>query len=440
MATLLDELTLYVRQTFHEISPQMYLAPEFELGRPLNLPEEPQEGEPAANPDGHKVVYVNEVFDDGRGQKFRVIDVIGNGTFSYVFKCELVSRPCQLVALKIIKNLRAYRQTGLSEIAIHQRMSAAPDHPGKQHVILPLTTFEIDKHVCLVMPLYQRSLFEGICQTQSLTKLLDTVRRVMRQLLQALEFIHSLGITHCDLKPDNVLFTDDECENIVLIDFGSATVQASCAGQYLQSRFYRSPEIILGLPFDSGIDIWSAGCVAAELFLDFAIFAADNESDTIHSMVGLLGPIPERILAKSPRWQSFFDMKRNGFQPKMDPATVLLTQNCYHQIYEQIGAHPLDRLVQEHCEVKGEEQQAMVTCFNDFLKRLLNYDPAERLTATQALAHPFIEGSALPENWKPPRVKRTDIHSSHPESSTPPAPRMRSSFGDISKNDFLSLM
>ena len=433
---ILDDLTLNVRQTFHDISPQMYPAPTFEAGRPLNIPQDAEDDSAPVNVEGHKIVCVNEIFDDGKGQKFRVIDVLGNGTFSYVFKCQNVNKPEEFVALKVIKNLRAYHQTGMNEILIHQKMTAAPEHPGKSHVITPITTFEVDKHVCLEMPLYQRSLFEGICQTQPLPGLLETVRKVMRQLLQALEFIHSIGIMHCDLKPDNILFIDDEFENIVLIDFGSATTQMSGVGQYLQSRFYRSPEILLGLPFDSQIDVWSAGCVAAELFLDFAIFACENEFDTIHSMVGILGPIPERLLAKSPRWQSFFDMKRSGFQPKADPVDVLLTRNSYHQIYERIGAVPLEQLILEHCEVKAEEQE-MLQCFTDFVKRLLNFDPSQRLTATQALAHPFIDGKPLPDDWKPPRVHR---QTSQHQSSTPPGGGVRPCFSDLTKNDFLSLM
>ena len=439
---LLDDLTLFVRETYHSISPQMYPAPTFEPGRALNLPEEAEDGEMAASPDGHKIVCVNEVFEDGQGTSLRVIDVLGNGTFSYVFKCQLIKDPRKFVALKIIRNLRQYRQTGISEILIHQKMAAAPEHPGKHHVIMPITSFEVDEHVCLVMPLYQRSLFEGICQTQPLLSLLGSVRRVMKQLLQALEFIHRAGIMHCDLKPDNILFSNDDCDDIVLIDFGSATTHMEGMGEYIQSRFYRSPEVMLGLPFDSEIDIWSAGCVAAELFLDFAIFACENEFDGIHSMVALLGPMPEKMLGRSPRWQRFFDMKRSGFQPKMDPNEVLMTKHSYHQIYEQIGALPLDQLIQGHMEIKTDEEQKTVTCFTDFVMRLLNFDPTQRLTATQALAHPFLEGNPLPDGWRPPisgRPSQTPGHQA--QSATPPAFGVRASLSsDMSKTDFLALM
>ena len=438
---LLDDLTLFVRETYHEISPQMYPAPSFERGRALNLPEDAEENEAAVSPEGHKIVYVNEIFEDGQGTSLRVIDVLGNGTFSYVFKCQLLKDPRKFVALKIIRNLRQYRQTGLAEILIHQKMASAPEHPGKAHVIMPITYFEVNDHVCLVTPLYQRSLFEGICQTQPVLSLLESVRHVMKHLLQALDFIHANGIMHCDLKPDNILFKDDDCNDIVLIDFGSATTRLEGVGDYIQSRFYRSPEIILGLPFDSGIDIWSAGCVAAELFLDFAIFACENEFDAIHSMVALLGPIPETLLGRSPRWQRFFDMKRSGFQPKGDPNEILVTTHSYHQIYEQIGALPLEQLIQGHCEVKTPEEQAMVTCFTDFVKRLLNFDPARRLTATQALAHPFLDGKQLSEEWRPPRVARSFASDTQPQSLTPPAFGVRTSLSsDMSKSDFLSLM
>ena len=264
----------------------------------------------------------------------------------------------------------------------------------------------------------------------------------MLQLLQAIEYIHSIGIIHCDLKPDNILFSDENFENIVLIDFGTATTEKSGVNRYIQSRFYRSPEIMLGLPFNNEIDIWSAGCIAAELFLDFAPFACENEFDAIHSMFALLGPIPEKLLSRSPRWQRFFDMNRNGFQPKMDPVEVLLTRHSYHQIYEQIGALPLEQLIQEHCVVANEQEQEMLNCFNDFVKRMLCFDPSQRVTATQALAHPFLQGEPLPQGWVPPYVPR-EVYPAvqQPVSVTPPASvfGMRNNFGD-SHHDFLSLM
>lgn len=431
----LDDLTVNIKQTYSEISPFLYPPVEYLCGRPLNLADD-AESMDQGNTDGHRIVCVNEIFEDAEHNQFRVIDVLGNGTFSYVFKCQSISDPSTFVALKIIKNLRPYRATGISEVMVHQRMSNAPDHPGKQHVIMPITSFEVEGHVCLVLPLFHRSLFEGLCQTQAASELLGNIRSIMEQLLQSLDFIHRNGIMHCDLKPDNILFSDEDFENIVLIDFGSSSTAGSGVNQYIQSRFYRSPEVMLGLPYDNLIDMWSAGCVAAELYLDFALFACENELDAIHSMAALLGPFPQNLISKSSHWRRFFDMNPQGFVLKMDPIEVLLNNHSYHQIFEQIGAVPLAQLIQEHCPITSQEELDMVNSFNHFIHCLLTYDSSVRLTAFQALSHPFITGDVHNENWNPPPVQRVAIRQQTPTNERPKT----SSVGDLETIDFLDLM
>ncbi len=97
--------------------------------------------------------------------------------------------------------------------------------------------------------------FSTVCRHQSIT----------RQCLEALEFIHGLGLIHCDLKPENILVKSySRCE-IKVIDLGSSCFQTDHLCSYVQSRSYRAPEVILGLPYDQKIDMWSLGCILAEL-------------------------------------------------------------------------------------------------------------------------------------------------------------------------------
>ena len=426
----MEMATVFISDFFHELNPETFPPPRFFPGRQLNPPEEEEPGNT-----GHLVVSVNQVFEDPQHNCFRVITVLGNGTFSYVFKCQFLSDRSQFVALKVIKNLPQYRTTGISEVIIHQMLSRAPDHPGKAHVIHPRTTFEINGHVCIVLPLLHRSLFEGICQSQPVPLLLESIRRIMGQLMQALAFIHANGVIHCDLKPDNILFNGENTDDIVLIDFGSASTNGSGQGQYIQSRFYRSPEVMLGLQYNSMIDIWSAGCVAAELFLDFAIFACENESDAVHSMVGLLGPIPDHLLRVSRHWWKFYDMTPRGFGLKMDPVEVLLTRHSYHGIYQQTGPVPLRQLIYEHAPLQNEEEARMVNCFSDFVHRLLEFDAMKRLTASQALVHPFLMGSSAFEGWSPPEEPRVDLN---PGVGHLPVPQ--SARDSLPSSDILSLL
>ncbi len=88
---------------------------------------------------------------------------------------------------------------------------------------------------------------------------------ITRQCLEALEFIHGLGLIHCDLKPENILVKSySRCE-IKVIDLGSSCFQTDHLCSYVQSRSYRAPEVILGLPYNQKIDMWSLGCILAEL-------------------------------------------------------------------------------------------------------------------------------------------------------------------------------
>jgi dual specificity protein kinase YAK1 len=406
--SLLEDLTLFVTQTYHSIAPTVILRPLYELGRPLNAPDPSS----ATNDlEGHRLICVNEVFRDSDDNQFRVIDVIGSGTYACVFKCQSVRDPRKFSALKVVKNLQNYKETGLNEISIHHCLAAAPNFPGKSLVMIPLSVFEIEDHICFIQPLFGRSLFEGLGHGFGLIGLLGRVRAVMDQLLQALEFIHQLGIVHADLKSDNVLFKDDDGDRICLIDFGSANSGARTPGEYIQSRFYRSPEIALALPWDTRVDVWSAGCIAAELFLDFAIFGCDTESDLVHSMVALLGPIPDVIIQGSPRWQRFFDMVPAGFRPKSDPTEVLLSSHCYHQVFETRGAYTLEDLVERHIPATDAEEAGLLRSFTDFLKMLLEYDPVTRVSAARARIHPFLLGQPLPGNWgglrEPSKILKT---------------------------------
>jgi dual specificity tyrosine-phosphorylation-regulated kinase 2/3/4 len=85
-------------------------------------------------------------------------------------------------------------------------------------------------------------------------------------LLHALKFLRSERIIHCDLKPENVLLKSPNKSTIRLIDFGSSCFEDERIYTYIQSRFYRSPEVILGLPYDIAIDMWSFGCILSELY------------------------------------------------------------------------------------------------------------------------------------------------------------------------------
>lgn len=88
---------------------------------------------------------------------------------------------------------------------------------------------------------------------------------ISRQCLEALSYLHELGIIHCDLKPENILIKSYRRCEVKIIDLGSSCFQNDNLSLYVQSRSYRAPEVMLGLPYDQKIDLWSVGCILAEL-------------------------------------------------------------------------------------------------------------------------------------------------------------------------------
>lgn len=107
------------------------------------------------------------------------------------------------------------------------------------------------------------------------------LRSIVTQLLTGLATLNKLKIIHCDLKPENIMYTNASLNQIKIVDFGSACTDFKSGFKYVQSRFYRSPEIVVGLPYDSAVDMWSLGCIVFELVSGRPLFPAHNELELL---------------------------------------------------------------------------------------------------------------------------------------------------------------
>ena len=106
---------------------------------------------------------------------------------------------------------------------------------------------------------------------------------------------------HCDLKPENILLRHPRRSGIKVIDFGSSCYADKRMYKYIQSRFYRSPEVVLGLKYDVAIDVWSLGCVLVEMHTGEPLFNGSDEADQLRKIMEILGPIPNDMLESSPK-------------------------------------------------------------------------------------------------------------------------------------------
>jgi dual specificity tyrosine-phosphorylation-regulated kinase 2/3/4 len=113
-------------------------------------------------------------------------------------------------------------------------------------------------------------------------------------------------IIHCDLKPENIMLKEQNKSGIKMIDFGSSTFVDERMYTYIQSRFYRAPEIMLGIPYDCAIDMWSFGCIVAELYVGYPIFPGESENDQMCRIIEMIGVPTKDVMAISERKSKFF--------------------------------------------------------------------------------------------------------------------------------------
>ncbi|ESO05842.1 hypothetical protein HELRODRAFT_159919 [Helobdella robusta] len=255
---------------------------------------------------------------------YKVLSLGGKGTFGRVLRCIKLdhgvdpSTPVHLirnpkhVAMKIIKRQEnpSFERQAQSEIAILRQLAAEKAFDEKYNIVRTFEFFRHNNHVCVVFEQLSVNLYEFMKMQNFRALPTDEIRIIGYQILTALLKLNSMGLIHADLKPENIMLIDPvnfPCR-IKVIDFGSACYNSqTLCSTYLQSRYYRSPEILLGLPFSYPIDVWSLGCVLAELFLGWPLYPGAMEFDQLNYIVQTQGPPSQRLLDSATKTAKFFD-------------------------------------------------------------------------------------------------------------------------------------
>ena len=349
----------------------------------------------------------NNGFDDERGDytivphdhlsfRFEVLSMLGKGSFGQVVKV-YDHKKNQLVACKIIRNKKRFHHQALVEVKLLEKIKAS-DPDDSSNAIHLYEYFYFRNHLCIIFDLLSINLYEFIKQNNFHGLSLGLIRRFAVQILTTLGFLGSLRIIHCDLKPENILLRHPNKAAIKVIDFGSSCYQDERVYTYIQSRFYRSPEVILGMPYNMAIDMWSLGCILAELYTGYPLFPGENEMEQLACIMEILDVPPKRIVDASTRRKLFFDSSGNprivpnSRGKKRRPATKDLSTalRC---------SDPL---------------------FLSFLDGCLKWDPKERLTPEQAQKHEWVvQGSSSSRSQVPdPRSFRSSKHRSSGHTSS----------------------
>lgn len=199
---------------------------------------------------------------------------------------------------------------------------------------------------------------------------LKLIRRFTKQLLSSLLLLKQHKVIHCDLKPENILLTHPMHSEIKVIDFGSSCFENEKVYTYIQSRFYRSPEVILGMTYGMPIDMWSVGCILAELFTGFPIFPGENEREQLACIMEVFGPPEKHLIERSTRKKLFFDSLG---KPRLTVSSKGRRRKPSSKTLQQV--------------LKCEDE-----AFIDFIARCLRWDPDRRMKPDDALKHEFLTG------------------------------------------------
>ena len=337
--------------------------------------------------------------------RYRTERVVGNGSFGVVYMAKCIDTN-EVVAIKKVLQDKRFKNRELQIIrglqhpnivqlkhCFYSAGATAQELSTKRSTSGSTSGSTDDIYLNLVLEFVPDTVYKSnkmyIKSNQSMPLFL--VKLYSYQMLRAIAYIHSQGICHRDIKPQNLL-VDVNTHALKLCDFGSAKKlrpdEANIS--YICSRYYRAPELIFGATnYTTAIDVWSVGCVAAELLLGHALFPGDSGVDQLVEIIKVLGtPSREEIHAMNPNYTEFK--------------------------FPSIKPTPWSKVFGS----KKVPQEGI-----DLVACLLVYDPRKRLTALEAMAHPFFDelrkpgvslpnGKALPplSNWLPGELEGAPKH------------------------------
>ncbi|KAF9257809.1 kinase-like protein [Marasmius fiardii PR-910] len=330
----------------------------------------------------------NYGYDDERGDyqvitrdhlayRYEIVDTLGKGSFGQVLHCR---DHCtgESVAIKIIRNKKRFHHQALVEIKILDSLKKW-DPEEKHHVIKMTEHFYFRNHLCIAMELLSINLYELIKANGFVGFTTALIRRFTSQMLLSLSLMRHHRIVHCDLKPENVLLRHPAKSAIKVIDFGSSCFEHEKIYTYIQSRFYRSPEVILGMNYHMAIDMWSLGCILAELYTGFPIFPGENEQEQLSCIMEVLGVPDKDFVNRSSRKKLFFE-------PNGAPRAVINSKGRRRR--------PGTKTLAQVLRCNDED-------FVDFIAKCLVWDPERRIKPQAALRHPFVTAGKRPKQMPP---------------------------------------
>ncbi|KAI0854423.1 kinase-like protein [Daldinia vernicosa] len=342
--------------------------------------------------DGYYKIRIGEIMDG----RYQVQTTLGKGMFSGVARAvDITSK--KLVAIKMMRNNDALRKGGFTEIAILQKLNDA-DPENRKHIVKFERYFEHKGHLCLAFENLSLNLREVLRKFGNNIGInLGATRAYAHQIFVALAHLRKCSIIHADLKPDNILV--NETRNVLKIcDLGTAIDRSDAATAnneitpYLVSRFYRAPEIILGMPYDYAVDMWSIGCTLYELYTGKILFTGDSNNQMLKAIMEIRGKFSSKLYKRGQLSHMHFDDFGNFISLETDKALGKTTVRTLAVVKPTRDLRT--RLLAASGGMNDVESRDL-NHFIDLLERCLTLNPDKRITPSEALKHPFFAAKII---------------------------------------------
>lgn len=334
--------------------------------------------------------------NDHIAYRFEILKCLGKGSFGDVMQVYDHQRK-ECVAIKIIRNEPRFHEQAKEEIKILELLRSK-DGNDRHNVVHMKEYFKFRGHLCITFEMCHRDLYVELKEGGFAGFKLDRIKNIARNLVCALRHLRRNKLIHCDLKPENILLRRPGSDELKVIDFGSSCFVREQIHTYIQSRFYRAPEVILGVsPYGCPIDMWSLGCILVELYTGRPLFPGHSEKEQLMYQVEYLGTPPEALLSQAERRWSFFEGTK--LKKTLDRRGRVRTAKA-RSLKMLIGSSP------EHDE------------FHDFVMGCLEWVPDARMTPREASRHSFV-ASTDPRHHMPSTPPTNGIVR---RQSAPPAP------------------
>jgi dual-specificity kinase len=347
---------------------------------------------PCDDKEGHYIIVPDDIIYN----RYRTVRLLGQGTFGKVVEAVDIQTQNR-VAIKIIRAIPKYRDASKIEIRVLQKLKERD--PANVHKCIHLLHwFDHRNHICLVSELLGMCVYDFLKENEFAPFPRNHIQSFAKQLLGSVAFLHDLHLIHTDLKPENILLVHNDYRlavvpvpgkrnapprtkrmlqstDIHLIDFGSATFEEEYHSTVVSTRHYRAPEIILGLGWSYPCDAYSLGCILVEFFTGVALYQTHDNLEHLAMMEAVMGKMPDRFARAGARSKpEFFKEGSRLDWPK--PKASRQSKKDVRATKSLVDVIPPSDQINKH--------------FLDLVRRLLAFDPAQRITVREALHHPYF--------------------------------------------------